>query len=218
MAWIDLSRKRLLTGPAYQEVGRKAAFAMFVDEEGKQHYPMMVNLAPWWEFHEQVDAEVIDHPRQTPIERPEVSRDLLFGEALVKYIAERCPDIVRSERWAKRDTDDDRPNYPFTVEVHRDWLMTPRDERDGTIPRQMLHGGIEWIDGLAHGQRIRCDQGGRIVAVPENIDGFECDPMGREEVVVYFDLCRGKDSAGRRVAKNEHPVDGAELGVYTCTI
>ena len=196
-AWVfvDLPRKRVLTGPAYQEVGREAAFAMFVDEDGTQHYPMMVNLAPWWEFHEQVDAGMIDQPRQSPIDRPEVNRDLLFGRPLLEHIAERCFDIVRSERWAQRDTDAGQPNYPFTVEVHRDWLMTPRDELDGGIPREMLHGGIGWIDGLAHGQRIRCDEGGRIVAVPADVDGFENDPMGREEVVVYFDLCRELISA-----------------------
>lgn len=194
-AFIDLPRKRVLTGPAYQEVGRKAAFAMSVDEDGRQRYPMMVNLAPWWELHEQVNAGMIDHPRQSPVDRPVVNRDVLFGDPLLEYIAERCLDIVRSERWSQRDMDEQQPNYPFTVEVHRDWLMTPRDELDGAIPRDMLHGGIDWIDGLVHGQRLRCDAGGRIVAAPEDVDGFECDPMGREEVVVYFDLCRELISA-----------------------
>jgi hypothetical protein len=196
-AWvfIDLPRKRVLTGCAYQEVGREGAFAMFVDEEGKQHYPMMVNVPPWWELREQVDPEVIDQPRRSPIDRPEVDREVLFGPPLLEYIAERCLDIVRGERWAERDTGDERSNHPFTVEVHRDWLMTPRDDLDGAIPRQMLHGGIGWIDGLAHGQRIRCDEGGRIVAVPADMEGFESDPMGRQEVVVHFDLCRDLISA-----------------------
>jgi hypothetical protein len=84
-AWvlIDLAQKRIVTGRAFQPVGRDEAFAMVVDEDGRQHCPLSVHLPPWWELHEQVSADVIGRPRQVPIQRPEVNREVLFGEPLL---------------------------------------------------------------------------------------------------------------------------------------
>lgn len=191
-AWvlIDLDQKRIVTGRAFQPVGRDEAFAMVVDDDGRQHCPLSVHLPPWWELHEQVDADVIGQPRQSPIYRPEVNRDVLFGEALLADLAARVLAIVRSERWTPRDGDDKRSYYPLTIEVHRDWLMTPRDDLGGLMPRQMLHGAHEWIDRLVWAQRLRFDDGGEIVAAPEDVVGYETAPMGSEEMVIYFDLCR----------------------------
>ena len=149
-AWvvIDLAQKRIVTGREFQPVGRDAAFAMVVDGNGRQHCPLSVHLPPWWELHEQVDSHVIGQPRQAPIRRPEVNRAVLFGEALLADLAARVLAIVQSERWASRDKDGKRSYYAFTIEVHRDWLMTPRDDLGGLTPRQMLHGAHEWLDRL----------------------------------------------------------------------
>lgn len=191
-AWvlIDLGLKQIVTGGEFQPVGRDAAFAMVVDQDGRQHCPMSVHLPPWWELHEQAGAEVIGQPRQSPIRRPEVNREILFGEPLLADLAARVLEIVRSERWAARDDDGERAYYSFTIEVHRDWLMTPREDLGGLTPRQMLHGAREWIDGLVWAQQLRFQHGGRIVAVPDDLVGHETAPMGREEMVMYFDLCR----------------------------
>ncbi len=191
-AWvlIDLAQKRILTGRAFQPVGRDAAFAMVVDDNGRQHCPLSVHLPPWWELHEQVDAHVIGQPRQAPIQRPVVNRAVLFGEPLLADLAARLLAIVQSERWASRDSEGKRSSYPFTVEVHRDWLMTPRDDLGGLTPRQMLHGAHEWIDRLVWAQQLRFDDGGEIVAAPDDVVGYETAPMGREEIALYFDLCR----------------------------
>lgn len=191
-AWvlIDLGLKQIVTGGEFQPVGRDAAFAMVVDQDGRQHCPMSVHLPPWWELHEQAGAEVIGQPRQSTIRRPEVNREILFGEPLLADLAARVLEIVRSERWAARDDDGERAYYSFTIEVHRDWLMTPREDLGGLTPRQMLHGAREWIDGLVWAQQLRFQHGGRIVAVPDDLVGHETAPMGREEMVMYFDLCR----------------------------
>lgn len=191
-AWvlIDLGQKRIATGRKFQPVGRDEAFAMVVDDDGRQHCPLSVHLPPWWELYEQVDAHVIGQPRQSPIRRPEVNREVLFGEALLADLAARVLEVVRRERWPSCDDASERSYYPFTIEVHRDWLMTPRDDLGGLMPRQMLHGAHEWIDRLVWAQRIRFDDGGEIVAAPDDVVGYETAPMGREEMVIYFDLCR----------------------------
>lgn len=138
---IDLGQKRIVTGREFHSVGRDEAFAMVVDDEGRQHCPLSVHLPPWWELHEQVGVDVIGQPRQSPIRRPEVNREVLFGESLLADLATRVLEIVQSERWASRDADGERSYYSFTIEVHRDWLMTPRDDLGGLMPRQMLHRG-----------------------------------------------------------------------------
>jgi len=187
---IDLGQKRIATGREFQPVGRDDAFAMVVDDDGRQHCPLSVHLPPWWELHEWVDVDVIDQPRQSPIERPEVNREVLFGETLLADLAARVLEIVQSERWPSRDADGERSYYPLTIEVHRDWLMTPRDDLGGLMPRQMLHGAHEWIDRLVWAQRMRFDDGGEMVAAPDDVVGYETAPMGSEEMVIYFDLCR----------------------------
>ena len=74
--------------------------------------------------------------------------------------------------------------------------MTPRDDLSGKFPRQMLHGGHDWIDRLIWAHRLRFEDGGEIVAVPTGVSGYDDAPMGSEEVVMYFDLCRELISAG----------------------
>jgi hypothetical protein len=74
----------------------------------------------------------------------------------------------------------------------------------------MLHGACRWIDQLIWGQRLRFEDGGDIVAAPDDVAGYETAPMGHEEMVIYFDLCREliaaawswceKDETKRRLA------------------
>lgn len=187
---IDLAQKRILTGPGFEELGRDVTLAMVVDGDGNQHCPMGIHLPPWWELHEQVDPCVIELPRQKAIERPRVDRELLYGEPLLADIARRVLDVVMSDRWAQRDQDDPQSRYSFTIEVHRDWLMTPREDLEGGIPREMLHGAIDWMDRLVWSQRLRYEDGGEFCAIPDDFGDHETAPMGREEMVVYFELCR----------------------------
>lgn len=198
-AWvvIDLLEKRIVTGRDFMLVGRDQAFTMTVDENGNQPCPLSVHLPPWWELREQVDASVVCEQRQSPIRVPRVNRDVLFGDAMINDLAARILEIAQSERWSSSDVArNERTRYDFTIEVHRDWLMTPREDLDGRMPRQLLHGAHEWIDQLVWSQRIRFDDGAPIIAAPDDVVGYETAPMGSEEMVVYFDLCRELIAAG----------------------
>ena len=200
-AWavIDLDQKRIVTGPEFHPVGRDEAFAMVVDEDGRQHCPLSIHLPPWWELHEHTDVKVIDQPRRSPMNRPVVNREVLSGEPLLIDVADRVMNIAGSDRWptaCNEDADNNgRAFYPLTLEVHREWLMTPRDDLGGLMPRQMLHGGHEWNSRLVWAQRLRFEDSGQedsgqIVAAPNDVAGYETAPMGHEEMVMYFDLCR----------------------------
>ncbi|MEZ6116708.1 MAG: hypothetical protein R3C28_09060 [Pirellulaceae bacterium] len=203
--WIDLVEKRLLTGPAFLLVGRDAAFLVDNDDEDSQRCPLGIHLAPWWELLEQVDAATIDRDREVPVKRPEVNREVLFGEPMISDIADRVLQIVRSDRWPSDLVIDvgagELPQelstrlYALTVEVHRDWLMTPRQDLNGRMPRQCLHGGQEWIERIVSAQRRRFEYCGQMIAAPENVLGYATAPMGLPEMVIYFDLCREVISA-----------------------
>ncbi len=194
---IDLAEKRIVTGRHFMPIGRDESFAMVVDEKGKQHCPLSVHLPPWWELHEQVDASVLELPRQSPINVPQVRRDVLYDDAMIGDLAIRILDKVRNNPWLTGDADDtEHSRHGLTIEVHRDWLMTPLKDLGGMMPRQMLHGAHDWIDHLVWGQRIRFEDGGPIIAAPDDVSGYESAPMGSEEMVIYFDLCRELIEAG----------------------
>ncbi|MCA9058509.1 MAG: hypothetical protein KDA85_08420, partial [Planctomycetaceae bacterium] len=86
--------------------------------------------------------------------------------------------------------------YRLSVEIHRDWLMTPREELNGGKPRDLLHGAHRWSDSVVHGQQVRADSGFPVVAAPKDGRRYANAPMGREEMIVYFDLCRELLDAG----------------------
>lgn len=198
-AWIaiDLEKKRVCVGGVFQQVGREAIFALDVDEQGRQHFPLNVHLPPWWELQEGVAPSGVNEPRQSPINKPKVDRDLLFGDRFLAAIAAKVLETVASDDWRKQVAgDDESTRHPFTVAVHRDWLMTPRDDLEGRMPRELLHGAIEWSDGVTWGQRLRFENGGRMVALPDDWDGFATAPMGSQEMCIYYDLCREVIQAG----------------------
>ncbi len=76
------------------------------------------------------------------------------------------------------------------MEIHRDWLMTARDDLDGRRPRDLLHGAHRWSDSIVWGQRMRFEDGSPIVAAPDDVVGYVDAPMGSQEMYLYFDLCR----------------------------
>jgi hypothetical protein len=192
-AWvvIDFPNKRIFIGGCFMTVGRDADFAMFVDEKGAQHYPMSVHLPPWWELHEKASLDSPDQPRQSTIKKPYVNREILYGDALLEDIASRALKIVATDSWqASESSGATQPRYPFTVSVHREWLMTPRKDLDGCMPRQSLHGATEWSERVTWGQKLRIQDDGPAIAAPSDWPSFATAPMGHEEVCIYFDLCR----------------------------
>ncbi|MGB7343852.1 MAG: hypothetical protein WBD20_06550, partial [Pirellulaceae bacterium] len=90
-AWvvIDFRDKRILIGGDFMPVGHDATFAMVVDESGKQHCPLSIHLPLWWELHEGVKPDEFGRPRQTPIKKPIVNREVLFGEAFLAEVSKR---------------------------------------------------------------------------------------------------------------------------------
>ncbi len=203
--WIvlDLIQKRFLSSKVFHPITRNACFAMHTDENGKQHDPLSVNFAPWWELREQVDMAIIEQPRQSPMVIPRVDRAVLFGQPLIDDLASRVLAIATSKRGKQAfwwedpgDCSIRNPFYPLTIEVHREWLMSPRADLGGKYPRQMLHGARDWLSNVVHGHRMRFERSGApLVALPKDVTGYLDGPIGDEEMALYFSLCRELISA-----------------------
>ena len=193
-AWLvlDLETKRIVAGSGLMQVGRDAVLTMgdeFAEE--RREWLVSIHLAPWWELHESAKAKVVDQPRQTPLIVPQTDRGFLFGRPLHVDLAQRMVAIFASEAWQSADAGKNlRARYPFTVRVHREWLMTPRSELSGQIPRQLLHGAHDWLERVITGQHHRIQPGQEIQAIPDSITGFDHAPMGNEELIIYFEMCR----------------------------
>ena len=188
---IDFRDQRLLSGGKFMPVGRDATFAMVVDETGRQHCPLSIHLPPWWELREGVAPELVNRPRQSPIQKPHVDRDVLYGDALLSSIAAGALKAVDSESFRQSNAETDgQARYEFTLDIHRDWLMTPREDLGGRMPRELLHGALEWSGKVTWGQRLRFDDGAPMVALPDDWTDHKVAPMGSQEMCLYFDLCR----------------------------
>ncbi len=216
--WLvfDLRDKRVITGSENQHFEMDMTIGLRIGAQGKQSDLLPIHLPPWWELLQKLDAANVNHRRERSFSVPWADRELLFGKALIEDLASRIIGLALAGRTVglKRlevvPTANDLPSsgecgradlqrwHALTVEVHRAWLMTPRDDLGGGRPRDLLHGAHAWSDAIAAGQRRRFDSGAAMVAVPKDVLGFANSPLGSQEVIVYFDMCRELIRAGWR--------------------
>lgn len=192
-AWvaIDFPNKRLFSGGLSAPIERDGVYAMGFDDSGNKHCPLSIHLPPWWEVHDAATPIALHEPRNLPINKPRVDRDVLYSDPFLEDIAGRVLAVVESEEWKNCGAiEQERKRYPFTIQVHRDWLMTPRDDLGGRMPRQLLHGAIEWSDHVVSGQELRLMDGESVYAIPNDWSDFAVAPMGSQEMCLYFNLCR----------------------------
>jgi hypothetical protein len=125
------------------------------------------------------------------VNRPHVDRVALYGDMFFKDVASKVLDVIVSNAWRESNAfSNAQERYPFTVAIHRDWLMTPQEDLGGRIPRALLHGARDWMDKVTWGQRLRFEDGGPMIAAPDDWSGYATAPMGSQEMCLYFDFCR----------------------------
>jgi hypothetical protein len=215
---IDFQTKRILSGGSFEPVGRDAAFSMSLGDKSQGECSLFIRIPPWWELLETASLFAVTEPRQEPICKPNVDRELLYGEPFLSYLASRVLEFQKSPDWPESDGDLEG-FYGLTVSVHRDWLMTPREDLGGKIPRELLHGAARWSDMVTHGQELRFYEIGTLIAIPTHWAQYDTDPMGSQELCMYFNYCRAMiDFAWGWCLENEeliltldHPQDAKEL-------
>jgi hypothetical protein len=138
----------------------------------------------------------------------------LWGALLTRSLAEGIFQVAKSEAWkAAQAASQLEKRYPFTLAVHRNWLMTPQAPLDNRTPRDCLHGAIDWIDLITEGQAWNVTNG-VITPLESHLTCYRNSPMGRTEVVMYFDLCRELINFGWDWISSDEEQD-AESGAST---
>ncbi len=202
----------------------------FQQTEGKWHPDIPViwcNFPPWWQRSIASQGDDILPPIPPPIE-PVDFRGILFGRAMADGLADRMLKIAESESvpaghlcWddlccEPRPSDEQKRIasvwHKLTVRVHADWLMTPQDDLDSQTPRTFLHQGRQWVEGEVDNRR---NEWSSLKRPPRALDretyAYRHGPMGLDEVVVYFDLCREVIHAGWKLWC-ARKIDREELG------
>lgn len=222
-AWIfiDLRTKRICFGRANDPMERDGCYAMDAIDGYEQEFRIPIHLPPWWEFHRHVDLSMVYEPRCSELSVFHPRRDVLWGSELANGLAERMincffeddglrellfqlssdfsdPEPLESDEEVTTDRFREMRNelHSRTVAVHRDWLMTPRSDLDGRMPRQCLHGAVHWIDRVIEGQKRRVSGDAVFTPIPIAMANDPRVRMGRSEVCLYFDLCRELIHAG----------------------
>lgn len=96
--------------------------------------------------------------------------------------------------------------------IHAEWLMTPHLSLHGSTPRDFLHLHREWKERELDFRRAQWSHQRRPpTPVPVTSHLFRRGPMGIEEVVAYFDLCRELVTAAWRWHSEEPSITPTKM-------
>ena len=196
---IDLLRKRILCGGGHTEIPRDTWCGVGDDDDEGAEYKhrVAIHLPPWWELTHGVEPNAIRRPREQSLKVPVSFRDILWGDQLARFLAQRMwQESETPNFFADKNDQSGNDFHQNTLAVHRDWLMTERDDLNGKTPRQCLFGGLRWIDSVVSIQRFaianKCDP----IPLDKELQTYKNGPFGREEICLYFDCCREMISKG----------------------
>jgi hypothetical protein len=212
-AWvvIDFPNKRLFYAGDIVQLEPDSFLNMNPEEESDDDWLLVTHLPPWWEMHADSYMGAISQPRESEIRKRLVNRDLLYGASLLRDLATRLVEADEQHDWMSYTAKGfQKKQHELTIQIHRDWLMTPRADLGGRIPRDLLHGSIAWLDKVIEGQRHRFDRGIPFTGLPKDWDPTNTGPFGRSEMYMYFSLCRTLVTTGWAVL-NEKREERASL-------
>lgn len=169
--------------------------------------PMVwINIPPAWTIANSPDTPICLRELPVPPE-PIDFRGVLYGRAMAENFARQIVERssqgqLPAEYWPREElysiVDRDDPRrivsnrwYELTIQIHAAWLMTERKDLDGQCPRAFLHRHRDWAEREEHNRTLEWSRNRR---PPRPLDRhthtYRYGPMNRDEVVIYFDLCR----------------------------
>ena len=196
-AVIDFQSKRVLFAGDLLPLEPDSLINTNPDEESDEEWLLAIHLPPWWEMHADALISSVGQPRESEIKKRFVNRNVLYGTPLLHYLASRLIEADEQHDWMKYTAKDfSRKQHELAIEIHRDWLMTPRHDLGGQKPRELLHGSINWIDKIVDGQQHRFSRGIPFTGLPKDWDPDDNGPIGRSEMIMYFSMCRTLTTMG----------------------
>ena len=153
----------------------------FHDGVGRTNLGIDYYLGPDWDVSKDLDhwrTVIAEHRKAlSDIACPD-AREILFGE-LAKHIVQTCTAHIQAGETLDH------------AEIHKNWLMTPREDLNGQTPRDMLIRDAGHIDRDIQNQ---WHAWGLHQGPPPSLDRssltYRHGAMGTQEIVLYYDLTR----------------------------
>lgn len=132
--------------------------------------------------------------RSRRLNPPLDGRAVIYGEPLLRFIAEQCFEVFR-DRGAPPEVDYTDPDYQRQYDLLRDihirWMMTPRDDLRSRSPRQIMTVGQRFVSSSMQDRETQWSFTGQC---PPGLDpdsaAYRLGAFGIHEAVVYYDLVR----------------------------
>lgn len=162
-------------------------------DEADNALVVWLNVPPWWTKEDADRWSSSENDERTQGRYTHVQsldfRSVLYGRPLVEYIAGSVCAVAPQCRAAIEV--DSRACDKLTKKMHAAWLMTQRGDLEGATPRYYLHLQRDWKDREIEYRRTQWTKERRPPPPVSNASHlFRFGPMGTEEVVTYFELCR----------------------------
>ena len=165
---------------------------------------------------------ITDAEHSQPVDR----RAFLLGQALAEWTATAVlkvadlppgtPDILNHWDWPNEDRDIRNRWYDLIAALHEQWLMTPHPDIHGQHPRQLLHGGVEWIDDQVKNRQMTWSETRRRPAgLWAQSQAYRNGLFGRSGLLEYFSLCRKMIGAAFKLRIEQAIDDPGSLGAAT---
>ena len=208
---IDLAARIIACDSIYSQPSREGSVQYHNGKECTDTW-IRYRLPDDWLFVDSIEQyECVRNERRNLRGSPLDVREVVYGSALLMFIAtnvlqssalsrtckvnrslsEHTEPVLASEVANQRSEDDGHPLAELVREIHRCWLLTPRDDLRGESPRDLLLAKQEFINlDVEH----RSWQWSMLMEGPPGLDrnafAYRYAGFGTHEWVIYYYLVR----------------------------
>lgn len=151
----------------------------------EKEYVIQFEHAPWWSIQRDVAPSTLHASGRKKTVRSEPNRTVLWGDEWLDFLSSELAKLAKIGVSFNEEN-----SYPVILKIHKAWLLTPRASLKNQTPREQLHIAKDWISNLNRSQLARIDEGLEPIPLPLEFSGYETAPMGKNEVIIYFDANR----------------------------
>jgi len=185
---IDLVGRTVVAGEDFELPDLHGAYEANPDDHAEGFPIVWLDTPADWLFRQAGDdwQAVVAARAAARAAVPRVdARAVLFGQPLLEHLAggvlaAGAPGPV-----------DEKRTWELTRTIHAAWLMAPRADLDGRMPREVLladRNRLGW--DMEHREQQWSRQGHPAPALPPDSTAYRLGGFGTIEVVLYFDLVR----------------------------
>lgn len=204
---IDLAARVVAVDSTYSQPSASGEIA-YHDGTQSTDVGLLYRLPDDWLFvHSIPEYEGVAKRRREEREhlKPMDARAVLYGEALTEFIARESltapnenpikaglrPASKNEEAIVESEEASSDAFEKIASEIHRKWLMTPREDLQGKSPREILLAKHDFIDFDLHSRELQWSFTGKCPPpLPLHSNAYARAGFGTHEIVVYYDLIR----------------------------